>query len=90
MNCLHLYRKWKKLPHELRGIKPEDLLHRLGLEVHHHPMHYFPAALGFFALGAAIGVGVALCLAPKSGKELREELSNRLHHGGVGSEENEE
>ena len=35
-------------------------------------------AIGLFAIGVLVGAGLALVFAPKSGSELREELSERV------------
>ena len=34
-----------------------------------------------FFLGASLGVGIGMLLAPKSGEELREDLSDQLNEG---------
>ncbi len=39
--------------------------------------------LGALAIGAAIGVGAGVLLAPKSGKETREDLKNKLEELGT-------
>lgn len=34
-----------------------------------------------FFLGASLGIGIGMLLAPKSGEELREDLTDRLNEG---------
>jgi hypothetical protein len=61
----------------LRNIDSDDLLSMLGLERRHTALDAaIPTGLAFLA-GAAAGAGIALLLAPKSGREVRQDLSNR-------------
>jgi len=61
----------------LRDFSSDDILSALGLERRHTAMDdAIPTALAFVA-GAAAGAGIALLLAPKSGRETRQDLSNK-------------
>jgi len=61
----------------LRDFSSDDILSALGLERRHTAIDaVIPTALAFVA-GAAAGAGIALLLAPKSGRETRQDLSNK-------------
>ena len=61
----------------LRDLSSDDILSALGLERRHTPFEAaMPTALAFVA-GIAAGAGVALLLAPKSGREVRADISNK-------------
>jgi uncharacterized membrane protein YebE (DUF533 family) len=55
-----------------------EMLARLGLEPRTSPLQTTLTVLGTLGLGAMIGAGIALLLAPKSGKELRQDLSDKV------------
>jgi hypothetical protein len=61
----------------IRGLSSDDILSALGLERRHTALDdAIPTGLAFVA-GLAAGAGIALLLAPKSGREMRQDLSNR-------------
>jgi len=61
----------------LRGLSSDDLLSALGLGRRHTVFDdALPTGLAFVA-GLAAGAGIALLLAPKSGREMRQDLSQR-------------
>jgi hypothetical protein len=61
----------------LRDFSSDDILSALGLERRSTAVEAaIPTALAFVA-GLAAGAGVALLLAPKSGREVRQDISNR-------------
>jgi len=61
----------------LRDFSSDDILDALGLQRRQTPLDAaMPAALAFVA-GLAAGAGVALLLAPKSGREVRADISNK-------------
>jgi hypothetical protein len=60
---------------ELKNMDKDDLLGLLGLETRRAPIEQW---LGFLAGGLLVGAGVALLLAPSSGRQLREELKSRI------------
>jgi len=55
-------------------FKKEDILDALGIE---REGSWLPIALGGFGVGCLVGAGIALMLAPKSGRELRSDLMER-------------
>jgi hypothetical protein len=62
----------------MRSIDLNDALGYIGLERRHGPAATFGATFGLIALGAAVGAGAALLLAPTSGRELRSRVGDRL------------
>jgi len=59
-----------------RSMSTDDLLEALGLEKKRGFLGLALPAAGIFAAGAAIGAGVALLLAPKSGREFQRQLKS--------------
>jgi gas vesicle protein len=55
-------------------ISKEDLLDALGIE---RETHWLPILLAGFGVGCLVGAGVALLLAPMSGRELRGDIAGR-------------
>jgi hypothetical protein len=74
-------RSARELAQELKNVDREQLLNLIGLETRKGPMDWVAPALGAFAAGLLVGAGVGLLLAPRTGTELRDELSRRLHRG---------
>ena len=62
----------------LRHLSAEDVLGSLGLTRRHGGFERALSAVGLVAVGATIGAGVALMLAPSSGQKLRAQISDRL------------
>lgn len=65
----------KRMMNGVRHIDPDDLLHRIGLERRRSAMDVVLPALGFFAVGALIGAGVAVLVTPSSGPEVRRKIA---------------
>jgi gas vesicle protein len=63
---------------ELRNLDKEDILEMLGLESKQSTAGWLAGTLGTFGVGLLVGAGIALMLAPKPGRELREDLRERL------------
>jgi hypothetical protein len=61
----------------LRDFSRDDILHALGLERRSTPMDTAISTGIAFLAGAAAGAGIALLLAPKSGREMRADISNK-------------
>jgi len=57
-----------------------DLLSSVGLERRRTTLDRVLPALGWVGLGTAIGAGVALMMAPSSGRELRAKMSDQLDY----------
>jgi hypothetical protein len=55
-------------------FKKADILDALGIE---QEGNWLPIALAGFGVGCLVGAGVALMLAPKSGRELRSDIMER-------------
>jgi hypothetical protein len=63
---------------DLRGLDGNDVLGWMGLQRRQSRGAWIAAGLGFFGAGLVAGAGLALLVAPKPGRELREELRGRL------------
>ena len=66
---------------DVRNLDRDEILRLLGLEKKSSPGAGLAAALGTFGVGLLVGAGVALILAPKPGRELRQEIGDRLRRG---------
>ncbi len=62
----------------LKNIDRDDVLGLLGLETRREPTDWIVPTLTAFGVGVLVGAGVGLLLAPKSGRELRDDLRTRL------------
>ncbi len=56
-------------------FKKEDILDALGIE--QESSGWLPMALAGFGVGCAVGAAVAILFAPKSGRELREDIKDK-------------
>jgi len=81
---------------ELRNLDKDDILEMLGLESKRSTSAWVAGTLGTFGVGLLVGAGIALMLAPKAGRELREDIRDKLRRapgdideslGSVGSHE---
>jgi hypothetical protein len=63
---------------KLRDLDRNDLLNLIGLQTRQTAADWILPTLGIFGVGVLVGAGIGLLLAPKPGRELREELRNRL------------
>jgi hypothetical protein len=63
--------------HAARGLGTNDVLAALGLERRRTPIDVVIPAAGLFFAGLMVGAGVALLMAPKSGRETRREIRGR-------------
>jgi hypothetical protein len=63
---------------KLRDLDRDDLLNLIGLQTRRTTADWILPMLGIFGVGVLVGAGVGLLLAPKPGRELREDLRNRL------------
>jgi hypothetical protein len=61
-----------------RRFEIDDLLGYVGLQRRRSASHLILPAIGLVSLGAAIGAGAALLIAPTSGTDLRKRLSERV------------
>jgi hypothetical protein len=63
---------------DISNMNKEDLLSTLGLSIKPTTSERLIGSLGLFGLGALVGAGVALLLAPSSGEDLRDGLGKRI------------
>lgn len=63
---------------DLRHLKLNDVLGAVGLQRRSRPMEMVLPAMGLFAAGVAVGCGIGLMLAPKSGAQLRQQLVGKV------------
>lgn len=61
-----------------RRFEADDLLGLVGLQRRRSAVQMILPAIGLVSLGAAVGAGAALLIAPSSGAELRQRLSERV------------
>jgi len=62
----------------IRRLETNDLLGLVGAERRRSTAHSLLPAVGWVSLGAVVGAGTALLIAPSSGEELRQRLSERV------------
>jgi YtxH-like protein len=62
----------------LMGFDVDDALEFVGLRRRNAAIQFILPAVGFLALGAAVGAGVGLMFAPSSGRRLRQEVGDKL------------
>ena len=63
---------------KLRDLDKDDLLNLIGLQTRRTTADWILPTLGIFGVGVLVGAGIGMLLAPKPGRELREDLRNRL------------
>lgn len=63
---------------DITDLTKEDLLAALGLATKPTTSERLLGSLGMFGIGALVGAGVALLLAPSSGQDLRGDLGRRI------------
>ena len=64
---------------DIRNLTKDDVLAALGLQTRQTTLSSVFGSIGLIGLGMIIGASAALMVAPKSGRELREDLSTRLN-----------
>jgi hypothetical protein len=62
----------------LKDIDKDELLRKIGLETKRSTGETLLSVLAIFGVGLVVGAGVGMLLAPKAGRELREDLRHRL------------
>ena len=67
---------------DLRNMNKDDILDMLGLETKPSTGAWLAGSLGTFGVGILVGAGIALLLAPKPGRELREDIRGRFKRNG--------
>lgn len=66
---------------KLADVDKSDLLDLIGLEERRTAADKMVPALALFGAGVLVGVGLGLMLAPKPGRELRQDVKQKLHKG---------
>ena len=67
-----------KLRRAIGDFDSDDILEKLGVESRRSSIDKVMPAVAVFAAGVAVGVGIGLILAPKSGSELRGDLQSQF------------
>lgn len=65
---------------QIKNLDKNDFLNMLGLETRRTAADYMVPALALFGLGVVVGTGVGLLVAPRPGRELRDDLAQRLQN----------
>src|SRR5512147_102597 len=63
---------------KLRHMDRDDILNLLGLETKPSTTGWLTGVLGTFGVGMLVGAGIGMVLAPKTGRDLRSDLRERL------------
>jgi gas vesicle protein len=63
---------------ELRNFDKDDILEMMGLQTKSSTAAVVGGTIGVFAVGLLVGAGLGMLLAPKAGRELRDDLRDRL------------
>jgi gas vesicle protein len=63
---------------DLKHLDKEDILEMLGLERKSSTSAWVAGTLGTFGVGLLVGAGIGLLMARKPGRELREDIRERL------------
>lgn len=63
---------------DLKNLSKDDILGALGLETKRSASGVVASSLAVFGMGLVVGAAAALMMAPKTGRELRDDVSSRL------------
>jgi hypothetical protein len=63
---------------DIKDLDKDDLFAAVGLSIKRTTTERVLEATAFLGVGLLVGAGLALLLAPKSGKGLREDISQKL------------
>lgn len=63
---------------DIKNLDKDQILELLGLESERSTTSSILWSLGLVGVGAVVGAGVALLLAPQTGRELRETMGRKL------------
>jgi gas vesicle protein len=66
---------------DLKDMDKDDFLGLLGLQSKRSFTTELLGGLGTFGIGLLVGAGVALLLAPKPGRELRQDIRSKIQRG---------
>ncbi len=65
---------------KMKSMEKDDFLNLLGLETRRNAVDYMVPALALFGVGVVVGTGIGLLVAPRPGRELRQDLAQRLQN----------
>ena len=71
---------------DVKNLERNDVLALLGLQTKESETSRLLGILGAFGVGLLAGAGIALFLAPKSGRELRDDLRSKFRRNEGGPE----
>ncbi len=71
---------------DVKNLDRNDVLGLLGLQTKESETSRLLGTLGAFGVGLLAGAGVALLLAPKPGRELRDDIRSKLRRGEAGAD----
>jgi len=63
---------------ELRNLDKDDVLEMMGLQSRTSTGAWLAGTLGTFGVGLLVGAGLGMLLAPKPGRELRDDLRDKF------------
>jgi gas vesicle protein len=63
---------------ELRNFDKDDILEMMGLQTKASTGAWLAGTLGTFGIGLLVGAGIGMLLAPKAGRELRDDLRDKF------------
>ena len=72
---------------DITHLTKDDILGAIGLASKQSTTAAVLESLAIFSVGVLVGASAALLMAPKPGRELREELTARLRRSGADGEE---
>ena len=64
----------------LKSLNRDDILGALGLETKRTTAGWLAGSLAVFGVGLLVGAAAALLVAPKTGVDLREDVTNRIRN----------
>ncbi len=69
---------WKDLRKSFQDLDRERMLEMIGLERRRNAAQRVLPIVALFGVGIVVGVGVGMMVAPRTGRELRQELKGRF------------